>query len=202
MHTTRAPLLSSCAWRVPGPRIYLWWPYCIHIKLSICVALKCQHVWHMSVKCKIINPDGLLLDSSISSAFATGMLQSCTSPSTWCMDSGHVPDWHRATVYVYDDLMYTHEFNHLSGIDMAIGIIYEWHMQGYISWWLGAGLRYLQCISNGNASVLHGAISIVRAVAWCLTGARLLSMVYDDCMLAMWVELKCYNGIEMLQWYN
>ena len=156
----------------------------------------------MSVICKLINPDGLLLDSSISSAFATGMLQSCTSPSTWCMDSGRMLDWHRATVYAYDDLMYTHEINHLSGIDMAIGIIYEWHVQAYISWWLDAGLRYLQCISNGIASVLHRAISTVRAVAWCLTGARLLSMVYDDRMLAMWVELKCYNGIEMLQWYN
>ena len=103
---------------------------------------------------------------------------------------------------IYDDLMYTLEINHLSGTEMAIGIIYEWHMQAYISWRLDAGLRYLQCISNGNASVLHRAISTVRAVAWCLTGARLLSMVYDDRMLAMWVELKCYNGIEMLQWYN
>ena len=115
---------------------------------------------------------------------------------------GQWPGAWLATVYVYDDLMYTHQINYLSGIGMAIGMIYEWHMQAYIYWWLDAGLRYLQCISNGNAAVLHGAISIVRAVAWCQTGARLLSMVYDDRMLAMRVELKCYNGIEMLQWYN
>ena len=148
----------------------------------------------MSVKCKIINPDGLLLDSSISSALATGMLQSCTSPSTWCMDSGQVPDWHRATVYVYDDLMYTHEINHLSGIDMAIGIIYEWHMQAYISRWLGAGLRYLQCTMQWEC------FGFARSHQYS-TSSGLVSHWRQATVHGLWwLYVIHVSGIEMLQW--
>ena len=88
------------------------------IEMSACVTYECHMQAHKS-RWFVAG------QQCISSAFATGMLQSCTSPSIWRMDSGLVPDWHRATVFVYDDLIYTHEINHLSGIDMAIGIIYE-----------------------------------------------------------------------------
>ena len=113
---------------------------CIPIKLTICVALKWQHVWHMNVICRPIHPVGLLLDCSISSAFTTGMLRSCTRPSTKCVDSGLVPDWHQVTVYIYDDLMYTHEIDYVCGIDVTIGVIQQCHMQTCISRWLDAGV--------------------------------------------------------------
>ena len=148
-----------CAWLAACPWLYLWWPCCTpsQLTLTICVALRWQYVWHMSVimKYKLIHPVGLLLDCGISSAFATGMLQSCTRPSAECMDSVLVPVWHQVTVSIYDNLMYTHEIDHMCEIDVRIGVIHQCHMQTYISRWLDAGLRYLQCISNGNASVLH-----------------------------------------------
>ena len=88
-----------------------------------------------------------------------------------CLAPGHCLDLWWPYVYPWN-------YQYMRGIDMIIGVIHQCHMQAYISKWLDAGLQYLQCISNGNASV------------------------YDDRMLAMWVELKCYKGIEMLQWYN
>ena len=90
-----------CAWQAASPWLYPWWRCTpIQLTLTIYVALRWQYMWHMSViiKYKLIHPVGLLLDCGMSSAFATGMLQSCTRPSAECMDSGLVPVWHQVTV--------------------------------------------------------------------------------------------------------
>ena len=44
-----------CAWLAASPWLYLWWPCCTptQLTLTICVALRWQYVWHMSVIIKI-----------------------------------------------------------------------------------------------------------------------------------------------------
>ena len=64
------------------------------------------------------------------------------------MGNGLVSDWLQTTVYIYDDLMYSLESDNICGFEIAVCVIYEFHMEAYIARWLDAGLQYLQCVSN------------------------------------------------------
>ena len=55
-----------------------------------------------------------------------------------------------------------HKTGYMGGIEMAVCVNYECHMQTYISGGLVAGLHYLQCVSDGDAAVLHPAIDIMQ----------------------------------------
>ena len=79
------------------------------------------------------------------------------------MGNGLVPEWHQANVYTYDDLMYTREISHMYCMDMTVYVTYECYMQAYTSGWTDAGLKYLQCCSNGDAAVLHLTIDITHS---------------------------------------
>ena len=84
-------------------------------------------------------------------------------------------------------------------ICVALKWQYVWPMsvlcKAYIPGWLDAGLKYLQCISNGDAAVLHQAIDIPHELwtdAWLAPGQCLylwLPYIYPK-KLTICVALK------------
>ena len=73
----------------------------------------------------------------------------------WCL-TGTRPlsishEWVMMSLYIYTpwNWLYVWYWND------SICDLYECHMQGYITVWFDAGLRFLQGVSNGAAAVLH-----------------------------------------------
>ena len=116
----------------------------------------------MTIIGKLIYPNGLIHDYSISSVLTMKML-SCLAQihpcsewaGAWCLTGI------RPLFYTSDDHMCTHETDHVSEIEMTVCVIYAYHMKAYISRWLDAGLQYLQCDDDEDADVLHKSVHFV-----------------------------------------
>ena len=131
----------------------------------------------MSIICKLIYPDGFVRDCSISHALATRMLLSCTGPSIQCMDNDLVPDWHQASVYIYDDMMYTHEVSHMYCMEMTVCVTYDGYMQVYFL----DGLMWDCKISSLTSSY------------WCARVNIPCHHRFREWMLICWLKCRCLN---------
>ena len=107
------------------------------------------------------------------------MMQLCTHSLIKCKGCVLMPHWHQATVYMYDNLIYVpYEISYVWYCNGSICDIWvECPMQAKSTGWLDAGLRYLLCISMEMLwSCTKPSIYSAWAVAWCLTGTRMISI--------------------------
>ena len=92
-----------------------------------------------------------------------------------------------------------HEINYMCGIEMTVYATYMYMsviLQGLITGWFDAGLRCLQCVSNGSCCGLASSHRYSAwAVTWCLTGTRLLSISMMTSYIPHEINYMC--GIEM-----
>ena len=94
-----------------------------------------------------------------------------------------------------------HEINYMCGIEMTVYATYM-HMsvilQGLITGWFDAGLRCLQCVSNGSCCGL--ALShrySAWAVTWCPNGSRPMSITMITLYMYIPYEINFMCDIEM-----
>ena len=139
----------------------LQYPHCMHI-------LEIQYFNTKAWICNWINVsfvhiDGLVQDCGISWALALKILQSRIKPSMlcWlysiCLDA--IEFHYNAVQYI----MILHQVEHFPGNKLnaqkSVYILPSQEWRG-LSGWLSARLWYLNCISNGDTTVLHQAIDL------------------------------------------
>ena len=148
------------AWLATGQCLYLWLPYIFPFKLAICVTLKWQYVWPMSVTCRHISGG---LDAGL-------QYLRCVSDSDAAVLHPAVDIVSIFGVYFYDDIMYRHEI--IQYVSLKWQYVRVSYANLYISWWLCVGMHQQQ----GCRGLALGHRYRAWAMAWCLTGTRPLSI--------------------------